>query len=99
MTFQPVIEPARLRLVPAEPAGEGWSPARLLNWNESVRDLLDEVPPERRRAALRQIQREVERWRAQQTPEQAEWVRRSRGIPQRGAIAAAEAIVAYLRRP
>jgi hypothetical protein len=62
-----------------------------------VRDLLDEVPPERRGAALRQIQREVERWRAQQTPEQAEWERRRREIPQRGTIAAAEAIIERLR--
>lgn len=97
MTFQPVIEPAQLRAVPTEPGRGEWSPATLLRWGRSVHDLLNEVSPERRGAALRQIQREVERWRAQQTPEQAEWERRRREVPQRGTLAAAQAIVEHLR--
>ncbi len=49
-------------------------------------------------AVLREIRRHWRAWRAQQTPEQAEWVRRQRLRGYRSTLAAAAAILAALER-
>ncbi|HEY3462550.1 MAG TPA: hypothetical protein VGK62_03740 [Gaiellaceae bacterium] len=86
---QPVRCPPRGRLE--------LSPQQALYYNTHVGALLEDFDQSEYTAVLREIGRHVRKWEAQQTPEQAEWVKRQlRGY--RSTFAAADAILAALER-
>jgi hypothetical protein len=94
---EPVIGPGHFRTVTSDGVhATSWPASNLLRWDESTADFLAEVPPAEQRAALRQIEREVARWREQQTDAQACWSRRESKTPYHRPIAAAQAIVEHL---
>ena len=74
------------------------SPQQALYYNSHVGAFLGDFDQSEYTAVLRGIQRRVREWKAQQTPEQAEWVRRQRMRGYRSTFAAADAILAALER-
>jgi hypothetical protein len=72
------------------------SPQDALRYNAHPDQLMREVPEEEWGRVLRAIEREVLRWKAQQTPLQREWVDRRRRMHYLGTEAAAKEIVKRL---
>ena len=87
---QPVRCPPRRRL--------GLTPQQALYYNTHVGALLEDFERNEYTSVLREIERHVRDWASQQTPEQGEWLRRQRMRGYRSALAAADAILATLKR-
>jgi hypothetical protein len=82
------------------PPGRGLelSPQQALYYNTHVGALLEDFDQSDYTAVLHEIDRHVCDWESQQTPEQAEWVKRQRMRGYRSTLAAADAILAALER-
>ena len=74
------------------------SPQQALYYSTHVGALLEDFDQSDYTAVLREIDRHVRDWESQQTPEQAEWVKRQRLRGYRSTLAAADAILAALER-
>ena len=74
------------------------SAQQALYYNTHVGALLRDFDESEYTAVLREIERHVRKWEAQQTPEQAEWVRRQRLRGYRSTFQVADAILAELER-
>jgi hypothetical protein len=83
---QPVRFPPRRRLE--------LTPQQALHYNAHVGAILEDFEPSDYKAVLREIERHVGDWKRQQTPEQAEWVRRQSMRGYRSTARAAGAILA-----
>lgn len=74
------------------------SPQQALYYNSHAGAILEDFDQSEYRSALHEIEKHVRDWEAQQTPEQAEWVKRQRMRAYRSTLAAADAILAALKR-
>ena len=74
------------------------SPQQALYYNTHVGALLEDVDQSEYTSVLREIQRHVRDWETQQSPEQADWVKRQRMRGYRSTLAAADEILAALER-
>jgi hypothetical protein len=75
-----------------------FAPQQALYYNTHAGAILEDFELNEYRAVLREIERHVRDWERQQTPEQAEWLRRQRMRGHRSTLAAADAILAALER-
>jgi hypothetical protein len=75
------------------------TPQQALHYNSHVGALLEDFDSSEYKAVLREIERHVRDWKVQQTPQQAEWVRRQRTRGYRSTLRAADAILAALGHP
>ena len=74
------------------------SPQQALYYNTHVGALFEDFDQSEYTSVLHEIERHARDWESQQTPEQAEWVRRQRMRGYRSTLAAADAILAALER-
>jgi hypothetical protein len=74
------------------------SPQQALHYNTHAGAILEDFRPSEYKAVLREIERHVREWEAQQTPEQAEWLRRQWLRGYRSTFAAADAILGEFQR-
>lgn len=73
------------------------SPRQALYYNDHPDAIIEDFDRSEYRAVLREIERHVIEWEAEQTPEQAEWVARARRCKHLSTRAGAKAIVNALR--
>jgi hypothetical protein len=74
------------------------SPQHALYDNSHAGAILEDFEPSDYKAVLREVQRHGRDWETQQTSEQAEWVKQQRRRGYRSTLAAADAILAALKR-
>ena len=74
------------------------SPQQALYYNSNVGAILEDFDQNEYKAVLGEIVRHVREWETQQTPEQADWVKRKRMRGYRSPFAAADVILATLKR-
>lgn len=93
-----VIEPSDQPVRCPPDGGFTLTPQQALYYNSHVGALLEDFDRSEYTSVLREIERHVRKWEAQQTAEQAEWVRRQRLRGYRSTFQVADAILAELER-